>query len=192
MTHTKEGQSPAMSPEQFSADYTEYYRHQENDSPYESRRHLIHRLLTTIEHKLEQGQQTVRILDMGAGKQVLEKELQQSSRFQKIAANVQIITLDIAYLKKEQLLAQDISHVVADGSRLPFASDIFDVVYSSMAIDFMPRAEAFAEIQRVSAADASYIFNFHHPDLITKKDREVTEYRKELCAQLKNIRENNS
>jgi hypothetical protein len=113
---------------------------------------------------------------MGAGKQILERELQQNPRFRKVADRVQIVTLDIALLGKHQLLADQVQHVVADGSQLPFAANTFDIVYSSMAIDFMPREAAFSEIRRVSTSDASFHFNFHHPDLIDKKQTDTNEY----------------
>lgn len=166
-----------MTPAEFSEAYTQYYQTENYDSPERSRHQLIERLLTGTEQLLRQREQSgdttpLRILDMGAGKQILESELQRHTRFKRISNRVHIITLDIARLDKAQLLAQDVDHVTADGSNLPFANDTFDVVYSSMAIDFMPRNRTFREVKRVLKAGGKIFINFHHPDLIDIKWRE--------------------
>lgn len=166
-----------MTPAEFARDYTEYYQNENNDSPERSRQQLIHRLVFGIHEMLQKREAEgssapVRILDMGAGRQILESELQRHPRFKYIADRVQIITLDIALLKRSQLLAQSVDHVTADGSNLPFAENAFDVVYSSMAIDFMPRSRTFKEVKRVLRPDGKIFINFHHEDLIDIKGRE--------------------
>lgn len=173
------GQVTPMSPANFAADYTRYYAQETNDSPELSRQHLIDRLLTFAEKMLE-TQPQISILDIGAGRQVLENELQKEPRFKRIQSRVKIVTLDIAKLSASQLLAKDVLHVTADGSQLPFASGFFDIVYSSMAIDFMPRHRAFSEVRRVVKPHGKLVINFHHPDLIAIKEREKIGLRHQL------------
>src|SRR5258708_4876824 len=111
-TDPSSGKVLPMSQDDFGDFYSEYYQHETDDSPDRSRQHLIERLVTGIEEKIQQKQK-VRILDMGAGRQVLERELQRHPRFKEIAPFVQIVTLDIAKMRRYQLLAREVSHITA-------------------------------------------------------------------------------
>lgn len=158
----------AMSPQQFAVEYTEYYQRENSDSPEAARRQLIVRLIEQITIKLA-TLENVTILDLGAGKQQLERELQQTPNFHDIADRVKIVTLDIAkFTGRKSLLATEIHHVEANGAELPFAAHSFDIVFSNMAIDFMPREETFAEVKRTLKPDGALLINFHHPNLQRK------------------------
>lgn len=158
------------SPDQFQSSYTQYYRHHDSDSHVETRAHLQEKLLDWIEHLLY-TQETVSILDLGSGKQIFEKELEQSPRFQKCKERINLITVDIALLEKDQLFT-DWPHIVADACTIDFPPGSFDIIFSCMAIDFMPR-EIFRKVHTLLRKTGVFLVNYHHPDLIniTKKNK---------------------
>ena len=162
MTETR---ANLYTPADFSLDYTQYYQRRTSDSPPEARKELSNRLLQLIVEKLS-TQDSVAILDLGAGRQILEAELAASPHFSALRNKVKIFTLDIADLHKKQLLTSHFQHLRANGAELPFADNTFDIIFSCMAIDFMPRNQTFSEVSRVLKTNADVLINFHHPNLI--------------------------
>jgi len=154
-----------MAPEQFASEYTDYYENREEDSHEMARRYMIKNLVNSIEEKLF-TQQFVYVLDIGAGKQQLESELQKHPQYQRFSNRLKIFTLDIAYFSKEDLRADGVPHIEANGANLPFGENTFDIVFSCMAIDFMPRQETFEEVKRTLKPGGELLINFHHPELI--------------------------
>jgi ubiquinone/menaquinone biosynthesis C-methylase UbiE len=166
-------------------EYTTYYAHFDSDSPVEARSFLRERLLITIEKKL-QKQETVLVLDMGAGKQIFEQETALNSRFKKIKDKVTWITIDISSISENNMLALDTAYAVqANGAELPFATNHFDIVFSSMAIDFMPRT-SFNEVKRVTKDDGEFLVNLHHPNLISLAQLSLPAVLRKLQSTRKN------
>lgn len=147
------------------------------DSPTESR--------TGLGNRLNQHAQLLgindRILDVGAGAQILEAEgVNQYTR-------TKMTTIDIADLGRQQLLTDDVPHAQANGCKLPFANGAFPVVASNLAVDFMPK-DAYQELLRVTRQDGKVLLNLHHPSLkpseaeqlllaqIAKKNRQEIRY----------------
>ena len=166
----------SCSPDMFKSWYSDYYLHENEDSPIQSRKFLGDKIISSVKHLLNQQRAEepncskeklplVTVLSIGAGKQVLEQEIEKSPQWQEISPWVLLVTLDIATLNQAQLLSSIASHIVADGSQVPFADDHFDLVYSNMAIDFMPE-DAFSEVVRILKNDGTFLANLHHPNLI--------------------------
>lgn len=157
--------------------YSRYYAIiEEPDSPPMSRRSLIERLyphtVTLPVHKW--------ILDIGAGRQVLEQEYDAYLDKKGIWSHCEIITLDIANLKAAQLLGGGFPHVQASGDLLPFPDNTFPLVVSNMALDFMsPQAKK--ELYRVVEAGGRVFLNLHHPSLAYGSD----DLRREFHSLLK-------
>lgn len=148
--------------------YTAYYnfssRNKKNrefenreDSPDESRESLIQRVHPFIED-LPKGK---RVLDLGAGREIFEKEYE--DRYSKPKCT--IVPVDIAKISRERLLTNGYPHIRATGRSLPFRNDSFDLVISNMAFDFM-LPEALPELHRVTKNGALIFFNLHHPSLL--------------------------
>jgi SAM-dependent methyltransferase len=158
------------SPSRFREEYTDFYRRVDSDSPVSSRMRMKQSLVAAVEgiyfqRGLDGSGRKVQILSLGAGRQKLEEELLSDGRLSdSMSGKADIITLDIAALHASQLFST-VPHVTADGSRLPFGDNQFDIVCSNMAIDFMPRT-AFKEAARVLAPGGKFIANLHHPNLI--------------------------
>lgn len=190
--HTSADQ--VLTPAEFRNCYTTYYALRSEDSPYASRAFLISKICEEVrcqmEHKKNEGtslsDHKIRMLSLGAGIQILEKEMQRALP-EEMLQSLEIITLDIADIDSKQLLAGNYSHATADGSVLPFTSDSFDIVYSNMAIDFMPR-QAFEEAYRVLDSDGTLLVNFHHPNLITINRLKIDEVAHRLRSAQQKIR----
>lgn len=164
-------------PEVFAKEYTRYYEHESSDSPEEGRAYLRARMLEAINTQL-QDKQTVRVLDIGAGKQIFEHELENDPAFESLRERVQIFTVDIASLYADQLLTEW-PHFTMDAAALHFPDDFFDVVFSCMALDFMPE-EAFFEAQRVLKDKGDFLVNYHHPNLVSIAEMAKPEVEAEL------------
>jgi SAM-dependent methyltransferase len=150
---------------QLREEYTEYYAVNNSDSAMNSRTFLISELLK-FSSELLKKQKRVRILDLGAGIQILESELLDTVAFNEIKNRIDIITLDLADVDHSQLLSPEFLHIQGSGDNLPFADSLFHIVISSSAIDFMPR-EVFNEVNRVLAPQGKLLATFHHPSLIS-------------------------
>lgn len=155
--------------------YSNQYENSKSDSPDRARASLLRRVHPII---LGLNEDDV-VLDLGAGRQILERQYLNSyckSRHQPIP-QAQIITLDIAELKKKQLLARNnknIDHVRADGANLPFKDASFSLVISSMALDLMP-PEAIGEVYRVLKPGCHALITLHHPALLPENLDQLLE-----------------
>ena len=147
------------------SEYTDYYAVNNSDSTKSSRAFLTSELIKYA-NELLKTQKRVRILDLGAGIQILESELLDIEGFCDIKDRVDIVTLDLADVEKTQLLTQEFLHIQGSGDALPFAGSTFHIVISSSAIDFMPR-EVFNEVNRVLVTQGRLLATFHHPSLIS-------------------------
>lgn len=153
-----------FTPEMFKNQYSQYYLEHESDSPSSSREFLVERIIENAQCILS-GRSDCTMFSLGAGRQIVEAELQEQEVFKIIAPLVNVVTADIATLDKNMLLSNAAAAIQADGQYLPFADESFDMVYSNMAVDFMPRT-VFPEIERVLRPRGIVLINFHHPNLI--------------------------
>ncbi len=158
--------------------YTDFYTRNKNDSPDESRFALARKLDKYAAWFSKEDL----VLDMGAGRQALERDYL-SSRNPK--PEFKIVTLDIARVTNGQLLARNypqVRHVIQDGSSMEFDNDTFSLLVSNLALDFMPRT-ALKEAYRVLKPGRHALVNLHHPELIPEdldeeiKRREILGYR---------------
>lgn len=169
--HTLQGQ---LSPDDFRHDYSTYYETERSDSPSAGRSFLTSLVLEDmcqqLNEQLDNGiplhDISITVLNIGAGRQILELELEDEPLYQELQPYVRYISGDIADIDSDQLLAPQVAeHVQLDGSNLPLASKSVDLAFSCMAIDFMPR-EAFEEAHRVLKEGGTFMAALHHPDLI--------------------------
>lgn len=149
-------------------DYTSYYRSMKEDSPESSRRSMLIRL-----RRLASTYPNGYMLDLGAGRQILER---QWKGFSHTPLPFFITTLDIADLANHQLLApqrMNARHIRGNGSTLPFKSNLFNIVICNMALDFMSPV-AKHEMHRVTKDFA--LVNLHHPSLLDLIDFYLPRY----------------
>lgn len=175
--------------------YTAYYKYSgrdrrnkewenKDDSPDESRASLMKRIHPLID-SLPKGS---RVLDLGAGRQIFEREYEETYGNKPIC---QIVTLDIASIQSHRLLAEGYPHVQATGRSLPFRDGQFDAVISNMAFDFM-LPEALPELRRVAKSGASIFLNLHHPSLVKYDiDRKLTQVARTMRHEGQFIKTNN-
>lgn len=136
--------------------YNEAYRNVKNkdDSPSAARDSLIMRAHENIQGLGSSG----KILDLGSGKGVFEKEY--TEKYGRISSRV--IQVDGAYISSYDLLQDGSSfHLRAIGSSLPLLSETIDCAVSNMALDLMP-PQAINELSRVLKPRAHVFINFHH------------------------------
>lgn len=170
--------------------YSKFYLRDKEDSPDQSRVSLARKSKPIIVG-LGAGDY---VLDLGAGRQIFEREYERSYG----QPACQIVTVDIAEIRKRQLLAKfgDISHLRASGPHLPFNNESFSLVVSNMALDFMPE-NTIDELYRVMKPGSVGLVNMHHPDLIpddldNKLSRsDLTERQRGIYEFWKYLRENN-
>lgn len=141
--------------------YDHLYRgRSKSDSPDMSRISLLrrmHPILSTLDPD-------ARVLDLGSGKQIMERQYRAAYG----NPNCSIVTVDFSKIHKQQLLmrnTRDITHIQADGDELPFLDGVFMGVLSNMALDFMSR-NAIKELHRVMSPNSHGFINLHHPSLI--------------------------
>lgn len=137
-----------------------YKGRSKSDSPDMSRISLLRRMRPI----LSALNSDARILDLGSGKQIMER--QYWSAFGD--PDCSIITVDFSKIHKQQLLMRKtrrITHIQADGDDLPFVDGAFRGVISNMALDFMSR-HAIRELHRVMSPDSYGFINLHHASLI--------------------------
>ncbi len=166
----------------YSIDYTI----DAEDSSVLERQQLITTLEKVVSGILKEKQKAI-ILDVGSGRQILEKELMDFS--DKIRSFIQegkviIVSLDIADLTSRQLLT-NLPHVQGNAHHLPFTTESMDLIVSNMAIDFADHQQAFSEVLRVLKNDGYFIGNFHHPDLIVSNHEIAINNIKRLDNRLK-------
>jgi SAM-dependent methyltransferase len=152
--------------------YSRVYLSQKHDSPDKSRV-LMARIMFDI---LRKGIPINKVLDIGSGRQALEKQLYaRGIEGKEILDQFEFHTCDLATLRRKQLLkgqTRNFSHYRSSGACLPFKDDCFGLVVSNLAADFMPR-QVFGEIYRVLAPKGTAVFTFHHPDILPRTDGEV-------------------
>ncbi|MFH1833206.1 MAG: methyltransferase domain-containing protein [Candidatus Levyibacteriota bacterium] len=151
---------------EIAAYYTGKYNSAEkSDSPELARINLIKMAFPY----LLSFRQSDRVLDIGAGKQILERQLR--NYFKNKAGRplqIPIVTLDVANIKYRKLLEKkqkNIHHVLARSEKLPIPDESIALVISSMALDLMPD-EAIAEVFRVLKPCSHALITLHHPALI--------------------------
>ncbi len=171
MQRQKEGWT--YDPDDFAEKYTQFYANEDNnsDSPENARHYLADRIETAILDLIRTTEGTIRVLSLGSGPQPLEQFLSTKKTLAGNWHRVQIVTVDIAKITR---LLTSFPHVQANGLSLPFADGTFNVVYSNMSADFMPR-KVFAEIQRVITHEGLFLANFHHPDLLRRANCQFDE-----------------
>ena len=159
---------------------TEFYSHkylggEKHDSPDKSRVTLIQKIAALLSER----EGATAMLDVGAGRQSLERQLFSSHGKKPWIKGLQVITIDIANILAYQLLVQRDSaqHLRSNGLLLPFADNSMDLVVSNHAIDFLPH-EAFSEAARVLSPSGAAAFNFHHPNMTeqTKSNPQINQF----------------
>lgn len=139
--------------------YTRAYVQEKEDSPDLSRVRLA-RKIHAASNSLSS---TDHVLDLGAGRQILERDYRRLFG----RADFNFVTVDIAGMQNHQLLERSFgpTHIRASGVALPFRDGFFSMAVSNMALDFMPRG-AIDELHRVMRPDSTALVNLHHTDLI--------------------------
>lgn len=159
--------------------YSGLYRGQEkHDSPELSRLSMINR----ITQMFDNGLTPQVMLNIGSGRQSLEKQLHMTCHKKLWLYDLKTVTVDIADIPKHKLLVRQ-NHIRSDALALPFADSSFGLVISNHAIDFLP-PEAFEEARRILVDGGKAIFYFHHPSMIKgePKDPQVRKMWKYLKA----------
>jgi SAM-dependent methyltransferase len=159
-------------------DYSRYYRRHVSDSPVESRTSMVKRIIGSV---LDGDVIPPRVLNIGSGPQMLENQLlaQSNPDIKKKLKALQFVSLDIADISSQNLLAQErtnVNHVRGDATATAFKDNSFGLVVSNLAIDFAPKEEAFREAYRVLNHEGKAVFYLHHPSLLDsmeKKDEQV-------------------
>lgn len=144
--------------------YGRHYRNEKHDSPEESRVSMIRRMVA----HLSDGTPGNKILDIGAGRQSLERQLFSfNPHIRLLLESLEITTIDLADLNSRSLLAKrsGVHHIQSQGESIPLPDNKFSLVVSNHALDFMPRT-AFKDAYRVTTPGGLAILYFHHPCLI--------------------------
>lgn len=104
-----------------------------------------------------------RALDLGAGRQLFERQLFRGYRGQK-PPKCRIDTLDIAQIPSYRLLENKSGNtrpIRADGGRLPYRDSTFSLVVSNMAFEFMSDSK-YEELGRVTRSGGEVFINVLH------------------------------
>lgn len=163
--------------------YTRYYKTEDDDSPPGSRRSLVRRM-----HRVAALSPVQLIgIDVGAGKQILEKDYWEYLKCKKLTPNIWMHTLDIAEIDQKDLLADPswTFHHIADCRDLTreFSSQTFDIAISNMALDFVGE-QGVRELRRVLKPTAPVLLNLHHPiPLFKDLDGRITRAQKRMGIQ---------
>lgn len=140
--------------------YSRLYRGEANsDSPEQTKTSLLAR---SASHILALRETDI-MIDVGSGPQIIPRQLKAYGH-----PKCKIVTVDMADIPEHKLLMKNrsnVTHVRADGSKLPFENETFSLAVSNMALDLMPR-EAIPELSRVLKPGAKTFLNLHHPFLI--------------------------
>lgn len=153
-----------------------------NDSPAESRKSILKRFLEGTNLTSSSI-----VLDLGAGRQIVEAELE-ADKTRRFIPDFTMITLDNAEIPSDQLLINIFfperttryPHLIADAANLPIQNNSLDAAISNMALDFMPE-EAKFELFRVLKPNAPLFLNLHHPKLIPENlDQEIANIKRKI------------
>ena len=136
--------------------HTKGYQIFDNIYSYESFKAKLEEKLAELLKKKE----NVTVLNIGAGRQHLEREIKSKLREAKIENRVKIVPIDI--LNSNDYSENSLSPltVVADAIEMPFPDNKFDLVVSEMTIDILPFV-ALKESFRVLKPEGDIIFHFH-------------------------------
>lgn len=152
--------------------YGVYWKTEKTHGPAHARNSLSKRAMADLLNL----EPTEWVLDLGAGRQALER--QWSNWQQNIQA--QVATVDIAEIKRRQLLkgtSAKIHHVRGDGAQLPYQDGTFSVAVSSMGLELMPN-QSIAELARVVKPDGKVFLNVLDPSVSARKRDLVAEPRR--------------
>lgn len=142
--------------------YSRYWQREKVHGPDEARTSLARRMRPEV---IKLGPEDY-VLDLGAGRQAMERQLLRNWRRQ-ISCN--FVTFDIAELRNSQLLGRsNVAPVRGSGAHLPFKDGVFSAAMSSMGLELMPTG-AIPELARVLKAGASAHLNVLHPSISSWK-----------------------
>lgn len=168
-----------MIPQNLMGDiYTAHYVDNTTHGPEESRFALRTRALESITALGPDGW----MLDLGSGRQIVERDLLSDYRGQ---VDCKIATIDIANIRRRKLLAGQsvgVHHIRGDGAQMPFADDKFDVVVSQMGLELMPE-EAIGEMYRVMKPGGKAFINVLHSSIVEWKTQSLKEKRRKAAPQ---------
>lgn len=106
------------------------------------------------------------ILDVGCGTGACSRRLRDSFKKAKVTG-IDIAPGMIEQAKKSQKLFNKINYQLADADQLPFESDSFDLIFSSLAIQWMPDLkQTFKELHRVLKPGGLLLFSTLGPDTL--------------------------
>ncbi len=108
------------------------------------------------------------VLDVGCGTGTCSRELRDQFSKARISA-IDIAPGMIEEAKKNQRLFKKINYQVADADSLPFEDNQFDLIFSSLAIQWFPDLkQTFKELNRVLKPGGLLIFSTLGPDTLTE------------------------
>lgn len=171
-------ESTPLTPEQFRASFTVDYQFVDSDSPVQSRSFMIEKILAKMRVVLQKSEfrgnyRKINVLSLAAGKQVLEQEITTHPYWQQVENQVNLFTLDLAQIPAGVMKYDPSHHIEANGVALPFGESSFNIINSNMAVDFMPKEDAFREIARALKPDGVFMANLHHPRLVASGKIEI-------------------
>jgi ubiquinone/menaquinone biosynthesis C-methylase UbiE len=146
----------------------------QHDSPDDSRKRMCRRIVEIIFNTEE----SLNVANIGSGPQALEHQLlsfRSNTYYKQLIDSTHFYTLDIARIHRSRLLMknrENVQHTRADALHLPFKSSCMDIVFSNMAIDFIPRDSfntPYEEIYRILKPGKNALFSFHHPNMYRSK-----------------------
>lgn len=157
-------------------------RREGEDSPVGSRVALARSIINEIE--LRGGGNQV-LLDVGSGPQIMFTHLKTYPKFRnQYRDENRWLSFDISWISGRNLVFPDVQFQ-ADGASIPVGSNVVDVLYSNMAVDFMPK-NVWSEIGRVVKPGGSVLINLHHRNMVagSPDDWGVSESVKEYWSYL--------
>jgi malonyl-CoA O-methyltransferase len=106
------------------------------------------------------------ILDVGCGTGACSRQLRDMFKKAKVSG-IDIAPGMIEQAKKSQKLFNKIDYQLADADQLPFESNSFDLVFSSLTIQWLPDLkQTFAELHRVLKPGGLLLFSTLGPDTL--------------------------
>ena len=163
-------------------EYERYYRlpGKYADSPTESRINLRRALFSILKdlYKKKQQERTerpIRVIGLCSGAHALEKEMFRTynqephkKQWQEIIKNTNWLTIDIApivkkhvdkFRKEKKVFARYLRHITGDAGRTLFSDNYFDLAYSNLGLDFLPREIGLKELNRILKPGGYFVLN---------------------------------